>query len=378
MSINLMNEISNILSGIERYWMNGNLARIAIIDDLRNNDTNLISKLLSNQTINETYVYEVDGYKIFDKEAFISMLRYKNYWQDSYTKYANKIGLTAEGKYLNYNSDVVLDFPYKDCILEGGMTKEDSILKNDEMFYNQKIAKEEIDTLLAPKSFKNIKKYNKNGENKIREISHNDNLIIKGNNLIVLHSLKKKYAGKVKMIFIDPPYNMGEDSFKYNDKFSQATWLTFMKNRLTIAKELLSDDGVILIQISFHQYPYLRVLMDESEMFGIKNHLLDITTLVRNPLRSLTSDKKFNDVTEFTLVYSKSNQYVMPKLEKVKENNDYIYDVELNDHPDEVINVDNKKVDIYLPKSYNVSKKKSSADLRKTVSIRGSIKEKKF
>ncbi|HHO6516645.1 TPA: site-specific DNA-methyltransferase [Staphylococcus aureus] len=86
-----------------------------------------MSKLLANKSINETYVQDIDGYKIFDKEAFISLLRYKNHWQDSYTKYANKIGLTAEGKYLNYNSDVVLNFRFKDCVLEGGMTKEDSI-----------------------------------------------------------------------------------------------------------------------------------------------------------------------------------------------------------------------------------------------------------
>lgn len=157
MSTNILNEISDVLNDIERYWTNEKLAKQLIIEDLRNNDIKLISILLSNQAINETYVQDIDGYKIFDKESFISMLRYKNYWQDSYTKYSNKIGLTVEGKYLNYNSDVVLDFPFKDCVLEGGMTKEDSVLKNDEKFYNQVIAKEEIDTLLLPKAFTNIK-----------------------------------------------------------------------------------------------------------------------------------------------------------------------------------------------------------------------------
>lgn len=191
MSTNILDEISKILNGIERYWINEKLAKQLIIEDLRNNDTKLISKLLSNQAINEAYVQDIDGYKIFDKETFISMLRYKNYWQDSYTKYANKIGLTTEGKYLNYNSDVVLDFPFKDCILEGGMTKEDSVLKNDEKFYNEVIAKEEIDTLLIPKVFTNIKKYNKDGSHNIKEINDKDNLIIKGNNLTVLHSFKK-------------------------------------------------------------------------------------------------------------------------------------------------------------------------------------------
>lgn len=191
MSTNILDEISEILNGIERYWINEKLAKQLIIEDLRNNDTELISKLLSNQVINETYIQDIDGYKIFDKESFISMLRYKNYWQDSYTKYSNKIGLTVEGKYLNYNSDVVLDFPFKDCVLEGGMTKEDSVLKNDEKFYNQVIAKEEIDTLLAPKALTNIIKYDENNEYKIDNIEIDDNLIIKGNNLIALHTLKK-------------------------------------------------------------------------------------------------------------------------------------------------------------------------------------------
>ena len=141
MSTKILDEISEILNEMERYWIKGKLVNQLVIEDLRNNDSKLISKLLSNQTINEIYVQDVDGYKLFDKEAFISMLRYKNYWLDSYTKYANKIGLTTENQYLNYNSDVILDFPFKDCILEGAVTKEDSILKNDEKFYNQVIAR---------------------------------------------------------------------------------------------------------------------------------------------------------------------------------------------------------------------------------------------
>ncbi|ELV2638585.1 site-specific DNA-methyltransferase, partial [Staphylococcus pseudintermedius] len=152
MSTKLLDEISEILNDIERYWINGKLAKQTVIEDLRNNDSRLISKLLENRSVNEVYVQDIDGYKIFDKEALISVLRYKNYWQDSYTMYTNKIGLASEGKYLNYSTDVVLDFPFKDCILKGGMTKEDSVVKNDEKFYNQIIAKEEIDTLLSPKA----------------------------------------------------------------------------------------------------------------------------------------------------------------------------------------------------------------------------------
>ncbi|HFO0979220.1 TPA: DNA methyltransferase, partial [Staphylococcus aureus] len=295
-------KISEILNGIERYWINEKLAKQLIIEDLRNNDTKLISKLLSNQAINEAYVEDIDGYKIFDKESFISMLRYKNYWQDSYTKYSNKIGLTVEGKYLNYNSDVVLDFPFKDCVLEGGMTKEDSVLKNDEKFYNQVIAKEEIDTLLSPKAFTNIKKYSTDGVNSTNKLLCNDNLIIKGNNLIALHSLKKEYAGKIKMIYIDPPYNTNGDSFVYNDKFNHSTWLTFIKNRLELAKEFLSDEGIIMVQCDDNEQAYLKVLADE--IFGRENFINNLAVIMN--LKGNQDQFAFAGTHEYVLVYSKN------------------------------------------------------------------------
>ena len=140
--------------------------------------------------------------------------------------------------------------------------------------------------MLAPKVFTNVKRYTKDGIKENITFDEHDNLIIKGNNLIALSSLLKRYEGKVKCIYIDPPYNTGADSFGYNDSFNQATWLLFMKNRLELAKRMLSDNGVILIQISFHQYPYLRILADE--VFSQGKHLLDFNTLVRHPERSLT------------------------------------------------------------------------------------------
>lgn len=321
MNVRLLGEISEILNTIERYWINGKLSKQLVIEDLRDNNSKLISKLLSSQSIYETYVQDIAGYKIFDKEAFISMLRYKNYWQDSYTKYANKIGLTSEGKYLDYNSDIVLDFPFKDCVLEGGMTKEDSILKNDEKFYNQVIAKEEIDTLVSPKVFTNIKKYDKNKKCKNIKFSENDNLIIKGNNLIALYSLKKKYAGKVKMIYIDPPYNTKGDSFVYNDKFNHATWLTFIKNRLVLAKDFMKDDGIIMIQCDDNEQAYLKVLADE--IFGRENFINNLTVVMN--LKGNQDQFAFAGTHEYVLVYCKNKtkaefyQLSLKNSEKLEE-----------------------------------------------------------
>lgn len=309
MGTKLLDEISEILNGIERYWINGKLVKQTLINDLRNNDSKLISKLLSNQSIVEKYVQDINGYKIFDKEALISLLRYKYYWQDSYTKYTNKIGLTSEGKYLDYNSDIVLEFPFKDCVLEGGMTKEDSIFKNDEKFYNQVIAKEEIDTLLSPKTFKNIKKINVEGEHVISDINYKENLIIKGNNLLALYSLKEKFRGMIKLIYIDPPYNTGNDSFQYNDRFNHASWLTFMKNRLEVAKELLSDDGFIFIECDKNEDAYLKILMDE--IFGANNYVSTITV----KSNSISGNKTQH---RFKTILKNKDSILMYKVDKIE------------------------------------------------------------
>ncbi|ELP5667301.1 site-specific DNA-methyltransferase [Campylobacter upsaliensis] len=104
------------------------------------------------------------------------------------------------------------------------------------------------------------------------------NLLIKGNNLLCLHSLKKKFANKIKLIYIDPPYNTGNDSFNYNDNFNHSTWLTFMKNRLEIARDFLRDDGVIFIQCDDNEQAYLKVLCDE--IFGRENFVCNFACIV--------------------------------------------------------------------------------------------------
>jgi len=169
-----------------------------------------------------------------------------------------KIGLSIVDEFLTENKEVVLSFPYKDCVLEGGQTKEDA--GREEIFWNETLAPDEIDRLLAPKVLTNFSLYDKTGKHKVKGISPTDNLIIKGNNLLALHSLKKKFNGKVNLIYIDPPYNTENDSFRYNDSFNHSSWLTFMKNRLEVAKELLSNDGAIFIQIDDKEMAYQKVL----------------------------------------------------------------------------------------------------------------------
>ena len=90
-----------------------------------------------------------------------------------------------------------------------------------------------------------------------------ENLIIKGNNLFALKSIEKVFYGRVKLIYIDPPYNTGTDSFKYNESFNHSTWLTFMKDRIASSLRLLREDGFLVVHCDLIEENYLKVLLDE-------------------------------------------------------------------------------------------------------------------
>lgn len=288
-----------------KYIMNEVLKRNRIIEDLDAYDEALMTALLSDDLIHKNYTKKIANVEIFEVNQFIQMLEFKEYWEDSYTKYSNKIGLTAGGKFIDESEDVVLDFPFKDTVLKAGMTKED--VNNgdaDEPFLNQTLAKSEIDELLEPKIFINAKRYDRSGGANVSSIKPEDSLVIKGNNLIALHSLKKRYAGKVKLIYLDPPYNTGNDSFAYNDRFNHASWLTFMKNRLEIAERFLTNDGMIFIQTDDSEHAYLKVLMDQTFK---KLHYLN-TIVIKSKSSSGASgggqDKRLKKNVEFVLVYA--------------------------------------------------------------------------
>lgn len=230
----------------------------------------------------------------------------------SYTEYSNKIGLYSNSQqgFISSSPDVVLNFPYKDCVLEGGMTKED--VKRDERFLNIEMDKSDIDTLFDPKVLTNFKYIDDSSE---RTVTANDNLeffdengelkqnlLIKGNNLIALHTLKEKLAGKVKLIYIDPPYNTGNDGFRYNDSFNGSAWLVFMQNRLMAAKDLLSDDGIIFVSIDDHEQAELKCLMDEIFPDGFVNEFVWVNNLKGRQIQNVGAA----GTHEYILCYSKS------------------------------------------------------------------------
>lgn len=373
METKLLERIRTILAQFPEYWEHQELIKSKVIDAIRSNETGLLTALLGDDLVKARFILSIGGAAVFNKEAFLTVFESKDYWGNSYTKFSNEIGLASEGKYLRYTSDVVIDFPYKDCVLEGGQSKEEQA--KDEIYYHNVIAGEEIDVLLAPKVMTKVQRYSEAGTEREERYNEDDNFIIKGNNLLALSSLRERYTNRVKLIYIDPPYNTESDSFQYNDRFSQSTWLVFTKNRLEIAKELLREkDGVIAVQCSFHQYAYLKVLMDE--IFGVKNFVVTFHVLVRHPDRALTADKEFNDVIEYILLYSKSPAYSLPKRKKEKTDDDYVYSIETDGPPSETIIRDGKAVEVYLPHQYTVVKGEPSPDKVKSISIRGSLREK--
>lgn len=372
----------------------------ALVENL---DEDLIGLLLENQELRDKFFIKIKDVFVFKANDFKFFLD-ENKIDNSYTQYENRIGLTANGKFLKDSSDVVLDFPYKDCILEGGQSTEEGTDiyfeynpkdghylekegKRKEIFFNSVLAKDEIDRLLEPKAFSNIKKYTVNGEEfpsaggvpkgrggfftRDENGTIKDNLIIKGNNLLALHTLKSEFAGKVKLIYIDPPYNTGSDSFAYNDNFNHSTWLTFMYNRLQITKAFLKNDGVIFISLDDNEYTYLRSLLDD--VFGKERFENIFHIKVRHENRILRQDARYQKVMEQVLCYSMPG-FIPNRIFLEKDNNsDYSIDliIKPNVKPYRVEIINGYEVEIFKKDDYDLVK--TTNGTYKEYNIRGSL-----
>jgi adenine-specific DNA-methyltransferase len=198
----------------------------------------------------------------------------------------------------------------------------------EEKFFHETLDRADIDVLRDPKVLTKFEKIDRDGIHTIMNADEveffdedgnlRENLLIKWNNLIALYSLRQRLAGKVKLIYIDPPYNTGSDGFRYNDSFNHSTWLVFMRNRLEIARELLSDDGVIFISCDDREQAYLKVLWDE--VFTRDNF---VSNVIWEKKFSPQNDAKFfSDNHDFLLVFAKNKEVWKPfLLERTEEMN---------------------------------------------------------
>ncbi len=218
------------------------------------------------------------------------------------------------------------------------------------------------------------------------DFDNTENLYIEGDNLDVLKLLQETYLGKIKMIYIDPPYNTGKDSFVYNDDFStkidefslssgqrdeegmllfdirhndetngrfHTDWCNMILPRLKVAKDLLADDGVIFISIDDNEYINMSKICDE--IFGAENHLETFHIQVRYSNKSLNEKDDFQKLIEYVLIYAKNRYSFIPK----KETEDYDLtkfnlDIRELKEPDKRVVIKGRQVDVFLPDSYSI------------------------
>ena len=366
---NIKNKIFTILAGDKRIWTQieadnqaqvPDLNQTLLFDLLEKADAKLITLLLQDSEIKAKFFVKIENSFVFKNRDFQFFIQ-RNKVNNSYTQYKNRLGLSDGKRFLKENTDVVLSFPFKDCVLEGGQSTEEGedvyfeydekvnetqkkkgweagkynrkTDKRKEIFFNEIMAQDEIDRLEDEKALVKWKRYNAKGTEKVTEIRRDaegtikENLIIKGNNYLALHSLKKQFYNKIKLIYIDPPYNTGGNAniFTYNNNFNHSTWLTFMKNRLEIAKTLLRDDGFIAIAIDHYELFYLGVLADE--IFGRKNFLGNITVVHKPDGRQFA--RFFGASTEYMIIYAKNEN--IAKFNKVIIEDNYLKTFNLSD-----------------------------------------------
>ncbi|PDW27098.1 methyltransferase [Helicobacter pylori] len=282
-------------------------------------DEKLLTFMLEHENANDyknAFFKMIANSFVFNEKALLECLEIKEL-EKSFTRFKNKIGLFSQGGFLKSSGSVVLHFPFKDNVLLGNA--KDNNTKSNELFYHEILHKKEIDTLLNKKVLCHFEMH---GEGDLESAlkDENTNYLIKGNNLIALYSLKKKFAKQVKCIYIDPPYNTGNDSFNYNDNFNHSSWLVFMKNRLEAAREFLSDDGVIFVQCDDNKQAYLKVLMDE--IFGRENFVSCVTHIVKPEGRMYGQVAKTH---EYILIYAKNiNSLIFNEIEKEGHTFSYI------------------------------------------------------
>ncbi|WP_208385940.1 site-specific DNA-methyltransferase [Helicobacter pylori] len=283
------------------------------------NDEKLLIFMLEHENANDyknAFFKIIANTLVFNEKALLECLEIKEL-EKSFTRFKNKIGLYSQGGFIKSSELVVLNFPFKDNVLLGNA--KDNSTKSNELFYHEILHKKEIDMLLSPKVLCHFEMHGEGDlENALKD--KNTNYLIKGNNLIALHSLKKKFAKQVKCIYIDPPYNTGNDSFNYNDNFNHSSWLVFMKNRLEAAREFLSDDGSIYINLDYNEVHYCKVLMDE--IFKRENFRSEIIWRMGFLSGYKTAAKKYIRNHDTILFYSKSDNYLFNKT--YIENKDFL------------------------------------------------------
>lgn len=197
-----------------------------------------------------------------------------------------------------------------------------------------------------------------------------ENMLIRGDNLIALKALEQDYAGKIKCIYIDPPYNTGSAFEYYEDGLEHSEWLCMMKSRLEMLHKLLSQEGFLCCHIDDSEGHYLKVMLDE--IFGRNNYVTTLYIRVRYPDKTLKSDMNYHKEIEQIHVYRKEYG-AKPNLdEEVVGYDKFCYFVEEKEKG-EIIELGGKKVEIFSKGQYKITKKEGSEYGLKEIWASGTI-----
>lgn len=197
-----------------------------------------------------------------------------------------------------------------------------------------------------------------------------DNMLIHGDNLLALKALEQDYTGKIKCIYIDPPYNTGNAFEHYDDGLEHSIWLSLMRDRLEILKRLLSEDGFFCCEIDDSEGQYLKVLLDE--IFGRNNYLTTIYVQVRYADKTLKQDMDFHKQIEQIHIYRK-NYGAKPNLNIIKKNFEkYNFYITEKSEGEEII-LGGKRVVKFKPQEYEIYQENGSEDGRKEIWASGTI-----
>lgn len=201
---------------------------------------------------------------------------------------------------------------------------------------------------------------------------NSENMLIHGDNLLALKALEQDYAGQVKCIYIDPPYNTGDAFEYYDDNLEHSIWLGLMHSRLKILYNLLSDDGFFCCQIDDSEGHYLKVMLDE--IFGRNGYYqTTIYVRVRYPEKTLKQDMAFHKEIEQVHIYRKT-QAAKPILDTVEAGYEkFKYSITTNDTPDKILELGGKRVEVFNKNNYTITSDEGSEYGLKEIWASGTI-----
>lgn len=224
---------------------------------------------------------------------------------------------------------------------------------------------------LEPRILLEAPEYSYHAEHRVGENDRFDNMLIHGDNLLALKALEAEYSGKVRCVYIDPPYNTGSAFEHYEDGLEHSKWLSLMQDRIKLLRGLLAPNGFMACHIDDSEGHYLKVMLDE--LFGRENYMATIYIQVRYPSKTLKQDMSFHKLIEQVHIYRKEKGYQPNQMVTMDSGFDKFcyYIREFGEA--KKLELGGKKVEIFENSDYEIIKKKGTPNGLKEIWATGSI-----